>query len=262
DLRLLSSALVNRFGNILAGGSLWIQRDAAGNASDSVLNSSGTIETQRGDITVRTGTLTNQREGLVVTENKTEQTFDIPSWAGRPSLHITLTQFAQCGKGVGARCSGFEYISDDFREINIPLTSSSINVSSSGAGAKLISGGNAYLYSNNLYNQASSIVSNGAVYAEGSVLENKTYQSGNIQKKIKYKLVNTIDEATVGLSSNVHFYYKLEDDVGYESMNGQSYTATIQAGGSITANFSQNISNTSLQPGSGGFMPAMATPTL
>ncbi|MCA7015244.1 hemolysin BL-binding protein, partial [Dickeya dadantii] len=64
NLQLLSSALVNRFGNILAGNSLWIQRDAAGNASDSVLNSSGTIETQRGDITVRTGTLTNQREGL------------------------------------------------------------------------------------------------------------------------------------------------------------------------------------------------------
>ncbi|WP_456264093.1 beta strand repeat-containing protein, partial [Dickeya solani] len=69
DLQLLSAALVNRFGNILAGNSLWIQRDGAGNASSSVLNSSGTIETQRGDITVRTGTLTNQREGLVVTES-------------------------------------------------------------------------------------------------------------------------------------------------------------------------------------------------
>ncbi|WP_459614118.1 hypothetical protein, partial [Dickeya oryzae] len=47
-----------------------------------------------------------------------------------------------------------------------------------------------------------------------------------------------------------------------ELINGQSYNATIQAGGAITANFSQNISNTGLQPGSGGFIPAIATPTL
>ncbi|MCA7015393.1 hypothetical protein LF934_22505, partial [Dickeya dadantii] len=48
----------------------------------------------------------------------------------------------------------------------------------------------------------------------------------------------------------------------YENVVGQTYAATIQAGGAITASFSQNISNTSLQPGSGGFMPAMATPIL
>ncbi|MFB1118925.1 hypothetical protein RF240_22420, partial [Dickeya dadantii] len=56
--------------------------------------------------------------------------------------------------------------------------------------------------------------------------------------------------------------YKPTGESTSELVNGQTYAATIQAGGAITANFSQNISNTSLQPGSGGFMPAMATPTL
>ncbi|WP_131397029.1 hypothetical protein, partial [Dickeya fangzhongdai] len=56
--------------------------------------------------------------------------------------------------------------------------------------------------------------------------------------------------------------YKPLGDPTTELINGQSYTATIQAGGAITANFSQNISNTSLQPGSGGFIPLIATPTL
>nr|ERO59040.1 hypothetical protein A544_2221 [Dickeya solani D s0432-1] len=46
------------------------------------------------------------------------------------------------------------------------------------------------------------------------------------------------------------------------STPGQTYAATIQAGGSITASFSQNISNTNLQPGSGGFIPVIATPTM
>lgn len=41
-----------------------------GAASTSLLNSSGTIETQSGDITINTGTLTNQREGFVVTETE------------------------------------------------------------------------------------------------------------------------------------------------------------------------------------------------
>ncbi|MFB1118922.1 hemolysin BL-binding protein, partial [Dickeya dadantii] len=56
--------------------------------------------------------------------------------------------------------------------------------------------------------------------------------------------------------------FTLAGEPVYERANGQTYNATIQAGGAITASFSQNISNTSLQPGSGGFMPAMATPTL
>ncbi|WP_230857600.1 filamentous hemagglutinin N-terminal domain-containing protein [Pectobacterium versatile] len=70
NMRLLSDSLTNVFGTILAGNSLWVQRDAQGNASTSLLNSSGTIETQSGDITINTGTLTNQREGLVVTESE------------------------------------------------------------------------------------------------------------------------------------------------------------------------------------------------
>ncbi|MCO7254528.1 filamentous hemagglutinin N-terminal domain-containing protein [Dickeya oryzae] len=92
NLQMLSDALVNRFGNILAGNSLWIQRDAAGNASSSVLNSSGTIETQRGDITVRTGTLTNQREGLTVSESSSSVA-NMPSWAGGNEVIIPESWF-------------------------------------------------------------------------------------------------------------------------------------------------------------------------
>lgn len=71
-MRLLTDSLTNRLGTILAGKDLWIQRDAQGNANTSVLNSSGTIETQNGDITIVTGDLTNQREGFVVTETEVD----------------------------------------------------------------------------------------------------------------------------------------------------------------------------------------------
>ncbi|MCA5931342.1 hemagglutinin repeat-containing protein [Pectobacterium versatile] len=48
----------------------------------------------------------------------------------------------------------------------------------------------------------------------------------------------------------------------YEKNVGESYNALIQAGGTITADFKQDISNTTLQPGSGGFMPASTKPVL
>ncbi|MCA7015394.1 hypothetical protein LF934_22510, partial [Dickeya dadantii] len=63
-------------------------------------------------------------------------------------------------------------------------------------------------------------------------------------------------------NANAAINFNLVGEPVTELINGQTYAATIQAGGAITASFSQNISNTSLQPGSGGFMPAMATPTL
>ncbi|WP_330217696.1 hemagglutinin repeat-containing protein, partial [Dickeya poaceiphila] len=59
-----------------------------------------------------------------------------------------------------------------------------------------------------------------------------------------------------------YLIYRLRGEPVYEKVVGQTYAATIQAGGAITANFTQNISNTNLQPGSGGFIPAIATPTL
>lgn len=88
NMRLLSDSLTNVFGTILAGNNLLIQRDDQGAASTSLLNSSGTIETQSGDITINTGTLTNQREGFVVTE--TELAVDKkPQWfGGRESTYL------------------------------------------------------------------------------------------------------------------------------------------------------------------------------
>ncbi|MCM7944246.1 hypothetical protein RZP48_26490, partial [Enterobacter asburiae] len=43
---------------------LWMQRDAAGNANSQVVNTSGNIETQGGDIGIRTAQFLNVRDGL------------------------------------------------------------------------------------------------------------------------------------------------------------------------------------------------------
>nr|WP_279629678.1 filamentous hemagglutinin N-terminal domain-containing protein [Dickeya dadantii] len=322
DLRLLSSALVNRFGNILAGGSLWIQRDAAGNAGDSVLNSSGTIETQRGDIHISTGTLTNQREGLVVTESGST-TADMPSWAGGTTAQIPVEWFNDGDLGVydRERCShrhddevcGSNYYIVPFKEKNsqrILVSGQAISVNASGGKGRIVSGASVFSSADLFLNDASDILAKGSISLSGGELNNKSYQSGGVNKYFEYQYDGVMDNdwklypqyrfyrltseeskqhsdglgyALLSITSQkkgsriydygdeiINYFDPVNSSIRFKLINepiteytpGQSYTATIQAGGAITANFSQNISNTSLQPGSGGVMPAMATPTL
>ncbi|WP_023639573.1 hemagglutinin repeat-containing protein [Dickeya zeae] len=313
NLQLLSDALVNRFGNILAGNSLWIQRDAAGNASSSVLNSSGSIETQRGDITVRTGTLTNQREGLTVSESSSSVA-DMPSWAGGTTAVIPVAWFNPQELGIA------EYVRErsspgggdivfysygmvpysDKSTLRVDASVQTISVHSQGGVSRINAANNLNILSSQLNNLSSSIYAGGNISVYGDVLNNQSYQDGVLRKYFEYgydyvvlyfygavpvhifadedqsvysplSRKNGDDDYSkdIGDSFARHFsiynsdlHYKLNSDPTTEYTPGQSYNATIQAGGAITANFAQNISNTGLQPGSGGFIPAIATPTL
>ncbi|HFP9815980.1 TPA: beta strand repeat-containing protein, partial [Escherichia coli] len=67
NLKLFTDRLHNQHGDILAGNSLWVQKDASGGANAEIINTSGNIETHQGDIVVRTGHLLNQREGFSAT---------------------------------------------------------------------------------------------------------------------------------------------------------------------------------------------------
>lgn len=67
NLKLFTDRLHNQHGDILAGNSLWVQKDASGGANTEIINTSGNIETHQGDIVVRTGHLLNQREGFSAT---------------------------------------------------------------------------------------------------------------------------------------------------------------------------------------------------
>ncbi|EJC1997962.1 filamentous hemagglutinin N-terminal domain-containing protein, partial [Escherichia coli] len=55
NLKLFTDRLHNQHGDILAGNSLWVQKDASGGANTEIINTSGNIETHQGDIVVRTG---------------------------------------------------------------------------------------------------------------------------------------------------------------------------------------------------------------
>ncbi|UUE36466.1 DUF637 domain-containing protein [Pectobacterium aroidearum] len=70
DMRLFSDSLTNTQATIQANNSLWIQKDAAGNKGVKVENRSGTIKTNTGDLVIRTGSLKNVRDKIIVKEKK------------------------------------------------------------------------------------------------------------------------------------------------------------------------------------------------
>ncbi|WP_422678874.1 hypothetical protein, partial [Citrobacter cronae] len=78
NLALYANTITNQRGDILAGNNLWMQRDAAGNANSEVVNTSGNIETQNGDITIKTGHLLNQRDGLKTNQTQIAGANNIP----------------------------------------------------------------------------------------------------------------------------------------------------------------------------------------
>ncbi|WP_275899387.1 hemagglutinin repeat-containing protein [Pectobacterium polaris] len=292
NMRLLSDSLTNVFGTILAGNSLWAQRDGQGNASTSLLNSSGTIETQSGDITINTGTLTNQREGLVVTESESTAE-SVPDWVGKTDAYIPIEWFNK--EDYGVYVSRFASMPSEFwfmyapyehlEYIKVVAQSKETKVVSQGRGGELRSAGSISLATQNLINNASQIVANSDVSIKGEILNNTSYDTGSLKESFTYRYYDAIsvdlginrgpvafanDDNDVASGKYSYAWHILGDVIQYmlvgtptyEKTEGESYNALIQAGGTITADFKQDISNTTLQPGSGGFMPAATKPVL
>ncbi|WP_230458215.1 hemagglutinin repeat-containing protein [Pectobacterium carotovorum] len=306
NMRLLSDSLTNVFGTILAGNNLLIQRDDQGAASTSLLNSSGTIETQSGDITINTGTLTNQREGFVVKESESTAE-SVPDWVGKTDAYIPIEWFEPEDYLVIARTytedhginrSDTSYEAVPFLRAltkKVVITKTSINVVTDGNEGNLHSGKNLFIISDKVDNYASVISSTKNLSLISGELSNRSYQSGLLTKYLTYiydknspgGYINSNDLTSLGEYSantsvvnanyflnNVYYTkaywrrfpivmrYILSGTPAYEKTVGESYNALIQAGGTITADIKQDLSNTTLQPGSGGFMPASAKPVL
>ncbi|WP_284602905.1 hemagglutinin repeat-containing protein [Dickeya dadantii] len=179
----------------------------------------------------------------------------------------------------------------------IPVKGNNVVVSAQGGLSRINSANDLIVSASDVANSASSLIAQGNIVLRGNKLNNASYESGSTYQYLVYEStemempepgdvyyrpemqLNGSYVSTYNSGGNVggfnlrnsgpddlrirdYLIYRLRGEPVYENVVGQTYAATIQAGGAITASFSQNISNTSLQPGSGGFMPAMATPTL
>ncbi|MEN4644550.1 hemagglutinin repeat-containing protein [Pantoea agglomerans] len=294
NLSLFANSIRNQRADMLAGGSMWLQGDAAGNANGEVINNSGTIETQNGDITINTGHLLNTRDGL-----RTSQTnVTSPSRAGVGDATIkinvnelpagsygyyTITQTKESGGGCAGAdggCSVHTTTKNYYAPFQsaviqkFALSSSTIDVSSNGAAGTVSSGRDLLIRANNLDNQASNLLANRNISLGGGNLNNQSWQAGVQNNYAVYEYKGNKPTSGqpgsntgpfkgtghIDTESNFIFYNLTGNETTFTP--GQLYRAVIQAGGNVSANFSGDISNTNTTANAGWNGNTLSAPAL
>ncbi|EOC1353025.1 hemagglutinin repeat-containing protein [Cronobacter dublinensis] len=215
NLALYANSITNQRGDILAGNSLWMQKDASGNANAEVVNTSGNIETQNGDITIKTGHLLNQRDGLTFSETKHEYSLDTipgattPNYVSpklkQPDFWLKMSEFTadKIGWTVSEVCTGGggrnnnEHCRDYYSyhllspvEVRrFLLFESEVKASANGPAARLASGGNISVQAGQLENKASNILAGKNMSLSGTRLNNFSAEQGrkNVWQLAEYR---------------------------------------------------------------------------
>nr|EGT4340777.1 Contact-dependent inhibition of growth factor CdiA [Cronobacter muytjensii] len=295
NLALYANSITNQRGDILAGNSLWMQKDAAGNANAEVVNTSGNIETQNGDITIKTGHLLNQRDGLSVKESVingssinglgngtlTVDYRELPSGTYGYTVYTTYEEGPSCG-GKDGGCDSWNtthYSYVPFAEYTTQrflINQKKVDVVNAGSASVISSGGNVIISAGSFENQASNLLASKDIRLQGNHLNNHSVQAGTTSEYFVYQYesdgnnslqVNPIPVG--GLSNKNTKFTEHNRDVKFkltgkttETENGELYRAVIQAGGNVTANFADNISNTSTTANAGKVSNTITAPSL
>ncbi|SMG11529.1 hemagglutinin repeat-containing protein [Cedecea sp. NFIX57] len=283
NMSLFANSIRNYRGDILAGNSLWMQRDAAGNANAEVVNTSGNIETQNGDISIRTGHLLNERDGFNIrqwTENNNQAVGDISLNVALKDLNPnsytikkwTETVIQNCTCNTTDTTYYAKYVpTAEYMTRSIAGGVTHLDVTASAGAARIASGSNLFLTTGTLDNQASNILAAGNVVASGISLSNMSYQTGTSTDYYVYQYQYTDvggtwrsknPQAKVDLKPiKANFIYNLTGHTT-QQVQGELYRAVIQAGGAVVANFSNNISNTAVSANTPGYTPGRSAPGL
>ncbi|EPN1931833.1 hemagglutinin repeat-containing protein, partial [Cronobacter dublinensis] len=290
NLALYANSITNQRGDILAGNSLWMQKDASGNANAEVVNTSGNIETQNGDITIKTGHLLNQRDGLNASSVTAKK--ELISGTGEPTLNIHYSKLPQGTYGIltiqrdvntcetqGGSCSLWHYTTvkaaplKEYTDYKFTLSETRTDVTSNGGSARIASGRNVSIVAILLDNKASEIFSTGNIALLGKQLNNQSWQNSLTTDALLYKYVSDIyatrpysgssikEHSSIDISYDLNIPFILQ---GHEitTTQGELYRAVIQAGGNVTANFADNISNTSTIANAGRASNTITAPSL
>ncbi|WP_315309964.1 hemagglutinin repeat-containing protein [Pantoea vagans] len=258
NLSLFANSIRNQRADMLAGGSMWLQGDAAGNANGEVVNNSGTIETQNGDITINTGHLLNQREGIH--ESKTYIPASTPMSADGSQIIITLDDLAADEWGYyevwhGGSNGGnvLSYLAPTVKGATkrFLVGTERTDVMADGGASRIAAAKNIIIYAGNLDNLGSNLLAGSDMNITGGTLNNRTFQGLLQNEYATYKYsggrLATDDHLKTQFDDhyNKKFTYNFTGAHEYETQNFDGYRAIIQAGGNVNASFSGDISNTS-----------------
>lgn len=302
NLKLYADRIHNLHGDILAGNSLWMQKNSAGTANTEIINRSGTIETTRGDITLTTGHLLNERDGLQVTETDINGAQAIPGM-GNSTIDVDISLLPEGSFGV----NGYSYIREsgacnangacnyhhEYQYYYAPFESTATqqfisrqvrtDVTSTGGASRIASGRNLVAAADILDNAASYILADGNVTLTGTALNNQSWQSGTWTEYLVYKYqtgyragyaVDSVDilppwynpgQNEEGENIILPKNNKITFTLSGHSTareQGEDFRAVIQAGGNVNASFSRDISNTTSMANAGGVSNTISAPSL
>ncbi|MCI2290157.1 hemagglutinin repeat-containing protein [Enterobacter sp. I4] len=309
NLSLFAARIHNIYGDILADNSLWMQKNAVGEANAEVINRSGTIETTRGDITVNTGHLINEADGLTVSQSEREYPDAIPAadehyfsydLNGRRSDFVLLLEdwkndggqvvydwYEHCA-GSGANGSGqcgdrvdYRLTGEDIRQFL--LSESVVSVSATGSSARMAAGRDITINAGTLDNRASHILAGRNAVLAGETLNNLSAEGGRrvtyIQAEYrcewfyrdcndsKWKPLTQYADGSWGWFDEDYGWYGwvpyiLGERTTEFVADGGVYRSVISAGGSVSASFTSDISNTNVTANAGEFSNTIDAPTL
>ncbi|HGY1191389.1 TPA: hemagglutinin repeat-containing protein [Citrobacter braakii] len=282
NLSLFANSIQNLRGDMLAGNNLVMQKDARGTANAEVINTSGNIETTNGDITIKTGHLLNQRDGLSVTITEEKDITASYSWLTPTYAEAPLSYLDSIGyeygyyrvaTGCANSCAG-AYWSRPAPYQNSPalefaISRSEVIVTSDGsAAARIASGRDLLLSANNMENVASNILATNNAVLSGVTLNNKSVQESSLTHYLTYSYGGQEYATESQLSSQngtggVDFIYFIPTGENRtESSDGKIYRSVIQAGGTVKATFSSDISNTNTTANAGKISNTIVAPSL
>ncbi|QMK70361.1 hemagglutinin repeat-containing protein [Escherichia coli] len=294
NLKLFTDRLHNQHGDILAGNSLWVQKDASGGANTEIINTSGNIETHQGDIVVRTGHLLNQREGFSATTTTRTNPSSIQGM-GNALVDIPLSLLPDGSYGYftrevenqhGTPCNGHGacnitmdtlYYYAPFADSATQRFLSSQNITTvTGAdnpAGRIASGRNLSAEAERLENRASFILANGDIALSGRELSNQSWQTGTENEYLVYRYdpktfygsyaTGSLDKLPL-LSpefENNTIRFSL-DGREKDYMPGKTYYSVIQAGGDVKTRFTSSINNGTTTAHAGSVSPVVSAPVL
>lgn len=306
NLALFADRIHNLHGDILAGNSLWMQKNEQGATNEEIINRSGTIETTHGDIFIKTAHLLNERDGLTVTETSTDNSSLIPGM-GDGLLYVDISQLEDGSYGLNKyrdyreRCAGgangndhcvitewdqyYYTMAESAAEQRFIQTQHRIDVASRGGASRIAAGRDLSVSAPSLDNLASLLMAGRNVTLSGNKLNNQSWQTGTDTVYWLYQYVpysdwtvkspgyaNPLLELSapwpwdgVGrsvrspLSSTIRFVYQGRET---ETAAGEIFRSVISAGGNVSANFTNDISNTTTTANAGGVSNTITAPVL
>ncbi len=262
NLKLFTDRLHNQHGDILAGNSLWVQKDSSGTANSEIINRSGNIETTRGDITMNTAHLLNSWDAISASHEV------IPG-----SSRGVISPVPENNRWWGVvRHDGVEYLAvywgegatvpDEYR-IRTGDTET-VTVSASGHAARISGGADMHIRAGRLDNEASFILAGGSMTLSGDTLNNQGWQEGTTGKETVWRLAS----GSLPKAWFTEPWYKVYRQVSPDATEASGtspagqYRAVISAAGDVSASFATDTGNTTVMPRAGGAGNTITVPSL